>query len=371
MFAKIESERLLYIRTHQAQLRAEKYIHLQDAIRREEGVESLGQVVILPLSITGGPRYMHSRTQDAFCYVRKFGRPELFITITTNPRWTEINNNLFEGQSAQDRHDIVSRVFHLKLKVLMALLQKGEIFGRVRCFIYTVEWQKRGLPHAHILLWLEEQIRPNQIDEVISAELPSPEEDKKLFDIVKGHMVHGPCGPFNHRSGCMKEGRCTIRYPKAFVNETISSENGYPTYRRRSPDVGGISVPFKVRGEFIVLDNRWIVPYSSVLLRTFETHINVEFCGGVKSIEYVCKYVNKGSDQATIGITDENDEIKRYQTGRYISTLEAVWRILEFSIHERYPPVIPLDVYIWRMDRECTLDLRMFWKEWKILKTLH
>ncbi|KAJ8871472.1 hypothetical protein PR048_027789 [Dryococelus australis] len=35
-------------------------------------------------------RYMHGRTQEAFCYVRKYGRPDLFITFTTNPKWNEI-----------------------------------------------------------------------------------------------------------------------------------------------------------------------------------------------------------------------------------------------------------------------------------------
>ncbi|XP_043468040.1 uncharacterized protein LOC122502180 [Leptopilina heterotoma] len=209
MYAKIKSERLLYIRLHQKQLRAENYIHLQDAMRRDENIEVLGQVVILPSSFTGGPRYMHSRTQDAFSYVRKFGRPDLFITITTNPKWNEITSLLTNDQSAQDRHDVISRVFHLKLKCLIAVLKKGKIFGAVRCFTYSVEWQKRGLPHAHILLWLEEQLRSNQVNEIISAEIPNPVDDKDLYDLVKSHMVHGPCGAFNMQSTCMKNGRCT------------------------------------------------------------------------------------------------------------------------------------------------------------------
>ncbi|XP_044596684.1 uncharacterized protein LOC123273344 [Cotesia glomerata] len=56
--------------------------------------------------------------------------------------------------------------------------------------------------------------------------------------------------------------------------------------------------------------------------------------------------MNKGSDKATFGLKDENDEITRYQSGRYISTSEAVWRILSFPIHERFPPVVHLDVHL-------------------------
>ena len=33
----------------------------------------------------------------------------------------------------------------------------------------------------------------------------------------------------------------------------------------------------------------------------------------------------------------QSDEIRQYQMGRYISSIEAVWRTLKFSIHEHYP----------------------------------
>lgn len=41
----------------------------------------------------------------------------------------------------------------------------------------TVEWQKYRLPHVHILLWLEEKVRPKFIDKVVSAEIPDPDID--------------------------------------------------------------------------------------------------------------------------------------------------------------------------------------------------
>ncbi|KAL8616748.1 hypothetical protein ACOMHN_017785 [Nucella lapillus] len=88
MFAKIETERLLYIRLNQKQLRVEKYEHLRDALNSNEGnVENLGRLVILPSSFTGGPRYMHEYTQDALTYVR----PDLFITIPAIPSGKRFN----------------------------------------------------------------------------------------------------------------------------------------------------------------------------------------------------------------------------------------------------------------------------------------
>jgi hypothetical protein len=68
MYAKIETERLNFIKHNQGQLRAENYIHLKDSVDREGAqreARDVGKVVILPSSFTGGLRYMHERTQDA------------------------------------------------------------------------------------------------------------------------------------------------------------------------------------------------------------------------------------------------------------------------------------------------------------------
>ncbi|GFR31364.1 helitron_like_N domain-containing protein [Trichonephila clavata] len=59
----------------------------------------------------------------------------------------------------------------------MNLINKGKFFGVVQCYMYTIEWQKRGLPHAHILVWLQETLHVHKVDDFISAEIPNPEED--------------------------------------------------------------------------------------------------------------------------------------------------------------------------------------------------
>ena len=350
MYAKIESERLNFIRMNQKKLRVEEYIHLKDAIVNDGKVEEVGKLVILPSSFAGGPRQMHEYTQDAMTYVRNYGRPDLFITFTCNPSWREIEVELFKGQTPQDRHDLLARVFHQKHTKLMDVMIKGKIFGSVRCWMYTIEWQKRGLPHAHILVWLIQKIRPDQIDSVIRAELPNPTLDPKLFETIQKNMLHGPCGLLNKNSPCMRDGKCTRNYPRAFLQETQTGEDGYPLYRRLHPNDGGFTVKLKVRGgEEVVIDNRWVVPYCPLLSRLFDAHINVEYCNSVKSIKYICKYVNKGGDQAVFGLEKENpsvDEVTNYQLGRYISSNEAIWRILGFLIHDRHPTVIHLAVHL-------------------------
>lgn len=162
-------------------------------------------------------------------------------------------------------------------------------------------------------------------------------------------MIHGPCGPYNPDSPCMKDGKCTKGYPRKLLKETQTGGDGYPLYRRRAPDNGGHTIVLKVKNLNMKIDNRWIVPYTPILSKSFNAHINVEVCNSVKSIKYICKYVNKGSDMAVFGLQNSNvpiNEVDQYQLGRYISSNEAVWRILGFDIHERFPTVTHLSVHL-------------------------
>ncbi|KAI6647772.1 hypothetical protein LOD99_8487 [Oopsacas minuta] len=161
MYAKVETERLLFIRLHQKKLRVDDYIHLRDAVVTDGNPHDFGKLVILPSSFTGSPRYMHEGTQDAMTYVRNYGRPDLSIAFTCNPLWPEITESLMMGQKPHNRHDIVARVFKQKLLKYMDLLTKGVAFRKTMCHMYSIEWQKRGLPHSHILIWLREKIRPH------------------------------------------------------------------------------------------------------------------------------------------------------------------------------------------------------------------
>ena len=70
------------------------------------------------------------------------------------------------------------------------------------------------------------------------------------------------------------------------------------------------------------------------------------FCQSVKAIINVCKYNHKGSDQATFSLQNDNDEVEKYLNGRYVSTSEALWRISQFPIHERFPAVVHLAVHL-------------------------
>jgi hypothetical protein len=88
--------------------------------------------------------------------------------------------------------------------------------------VYTIEFQKRGLPHVHLILWLKKDkpLEADQIDALISAQLPDPGTDITGFEAVSTFMIHGPCGPLQPSSPCMKNGKCNKFYPKEFCEHT-------------------------------------------------------------------------------------------------------------------------------------------------------
>ena len=82
------------------------------------------------------------------------------------------------------------------------------------------------------------------------------------------------------------------------------------------------------------LDNCWVVPYNCYLTKKYDCHINVEVCNSVQAVKYLYKYVYKGHDHAAVQVgegTDE-DEIKLYLQGCYVSASEACWRLFSFRL---------------------------------------
>ena len=145
----VEDNKLAFLRRNQKTLRADSY----NAVRNAD-TNHIGTRVILPSSHTGSPRWFQDKFQGALAIMRKFGKPDFFITMTCNPCWDEIKQELPAGAIAQDRPDITSRVFKLKKDQLIQDLKAGNVLGKVASIIYTIEYQKRGLPHCHILLTL-------------------------------------------------------------------------------------------------------------------------------------------------------------------------------------------------------------------------
>ncbi|OMP07463.1 DNA helicase PIF1, ATP-dependent [Corchorus olitorius] len=259
------------------------------------------------------------------------------------------SQSLLPGQRPEDRPDLVCRVFKLKLDDLLEDLTENEYFGPAKAVTYTVEFQKRGLPHVHILLWLanSESFRsPANVDRYISAEFPGSDADHIGYEAVSNYMIHGPCGNINEKAQCMHEGKCKKFFPKPFQSETKIDESGFHLYKRR--DMG---ITCSRHG--LQVDNRFVVPHNRDLIVKYQAHINVGICNHRRTMKYLFKYFTKGPDRARAVIEnqarerqtqqpDQNiviNEIKTYLDCRFLCPYEAAWRIFAFPLHHHDPPV--------------------------------
>ena len=99
---KIEKDRIQYVRNHQKQLLVESYQGLIDHLNNNTNNMNfqICKIIISPSTFAGSPRYMMQNYQDAIAIVRSKGKLDWFITMTCNPNWREIRDNLFPGQQA-------------------------------------------------------------------------------------------------------------------------------------------------------------------------------------------------------------------------------------------------------------------------------
>ena len=86
-YAKWETNNLRWHKENQENLRIEMYSGLHDVVSDDDHqIEKIGTKIILSSSFTGSTRYMQQLYQDSMAIVREFGKPDLFVTVTCNPK---------------------------------------------------------------------------------------------------------------------------------------------------------------------------------------------------------------------------------------------------------------------------------------------
>lgn len=292
-FCRIENERLGYIKRNQVKLRMGSRDEVTAALGEDpDGVESLHagrEVIILPATFTNSPRNLKMLYHDAMRIVGAKGKPTFFITFTCNPKWPEITGITAEemakevpgsrkrkceperSRPASDTNrpincpGTVARAFNSRLHMMMGEIRSGGIFGCKTSFdLVCIEFQKRGLPHAHILVRLVDDLSQDEIDQHISARIPGLDQPE-LRQKVLTHMIHGPCGAANYSSPCMDAATrtCTKHYPMPECESTHVDERGYPHYRRSKTNTATIKKGWK---QMTVNDTN-VVPHNVILLQ--------------------------------------------------------------------------------------------------------
>lgn len=169
------------------------------------------------------------------------------------------------------------KVFKLKLDILLKNIEKKKYFGN-RKIIYlmrVIEYQHRGMPHAHIVIKLSDMPGDNDIqgqiefiNKYISAKAPtlhekSTPDDKRYCSYVHKHMTH-KCSDAVNGCKATASSLCKRGYDTTKVCGTCFDDAGFPIYERNSER------------------DLKVVPHNRLLLLDWNGHANVEYSAGVR-----------------------------------------------------------------------------------------
>ncbi|OMO74609.1 DNA helicase PIF1, ATP-dependent [Corchorus olitorius] len=292
--SSVQEGELLWLKNHQTEICADMYTNVRDLIHRGDvDASAVGKRIILPATFTGGPRYLYQKYQDAMAICRAFCYPQLFITFTCNGNWPELKDALafYPGLRAEDRPDLVARVFHIKLRIFLDYLIKRGHFGHALA----------GFNMAA------------NIDRYVSAEIPDKDLDPIGYEAVTSFMMHGPCGSVNPRAPCMEKQKCD----KYVVPHNVD-----------------ILVRFQAHINVEVCNQSRAIKYLFKYINKGPDRSKVV-------IETKRSALNDGNAPA-----EHLNEIQTFLDCRYLCAYEACWRLFSFDIHFRQPAVLRLLVHL-------------------------
>uniref|UniRef100_A0A3B3C0I1 ATP-dependent DNA helicase n=1 Tax=Oryzias melastigma TaxID=30732 RepID=A0A3B3C0I1_ORYME len=219
-------------------------------LRDKEEVEKLiknRDAIRFMQPLRGTPAYWEKTTKDLFAMIRQLGNPTWFLTVSAaEMRWPEVIQAIkrqqgeevnFEALNWTEKTDILRsnpvttmRMFEKRVEALFRdlILSAAQILGRVIDFFFRVEYQNRGSPHIHCLLWVDgapvfdkddDQTVCSFISKYISAQLPNPTTQPELYKTVKEVQTHSR----NHPKACFKYpgADCRFGFPKPPSDQTM------------------------------------------------------------------------------------------------------------------------------------------------------
>ncbi len=168
--------------------------------------------------------------------IRECGSPTLFLTFSCaeyeSPdvieylRRVNVSSTYNIGKLCTEDPVSVSRKFSLKFHAFFRIVMlKGEVIGKVDHFYWKKEYQARGAPHYHVLLWIRgapvvgvddpEKVLA-WIQKRITCHIPDKESNPDLHRLVTRYQMHKCSAYYKRRRKCGRNSfitRCWIGYP--------------------------------------------------------------------------------------------------------------------------------------------------------------
>ena len=199
-------------------------------------------------TLKGTPAYWKRFLLEVLAMVKQLGLPTYFMTLScADLRWNELieiisklnkfdmsveeieNLDYFERTKILNSNPVfLSRHFQYRVENFFKHIVLNGSLGKVIHYAIRVEFQVRGSPHIHSLLWVENapilsEYTKNEyvdfVDNVIKCNLPNT-DNSNLFKLVKTYQTH------NHSKSCRKYKNVDCRYSfgKFFCDRTIIAE---------------------------------------------------------------------------------------------------------------------------------------------------
>ena len=196
-------------------------------------------------------------------------------------------------------------------------LIKNMNFGEVTNYCWRLEFQARGAPHVHALIWLKDRLTLENVSQNFFASLP-PSITPKLSELVSSNMIH-ECKLVRCKKGD-ETAACKYGFPKQACNNIHIDENGNIVLPRND-------------------NEKRVVEYSPYFLLTWGGHCHVHILRNsihsecsANAIHYIVKYNFKAEPNLRIQIERANDsDSNPYQTSfhaRIVSVEEAAAKIV-------------------------------------------
>jgi hypothetical protein len=363
-------------------------------------------------TVRGSPPYWQKAMYKLLAAVKQLGIFTFFVTLSSaDMKWRdtlqaisrqqgkpltdqEVDNLSYEEKSNLLRSNPVTAAQHFDYRLQQFfssfLLSPAQPLGKIRHYSYRIEFQQRGSPHAHIVIWTDDAPKPEDdhdavtkfIDQYVTCQIPNEDEDPELHELVTTVQQH------HHSATCKKKGTfCRFNFPKlpsrktivahelesddpvklmylkerfmdvlSKVHEVLSKKETLPTIESLVSAAGVTLKEYEQAlemtkyGKTVVLQR---TPqemstnyYNPDLLRAWSANIDVQYClDPYACITYMVAYITK--DEREMGnilqaVSKEaaneswSSKMKKcaraFLNARELSAQEAVYRLMSFPL---------------------------------------
>ena len=274
------------------------------------------------------PAYWNARQAEVRAMCQQFGDPDLMLTLTFVNKWPEV------ASIESALRETLAVPLDLRFCPLETMMVWKYRFSDIKTqdfrqlmtmlgfpapihYTWRLEFQSRGAPHVHALIWLADRLSLSCLTRRLFASVP-PLHYPQLRNLVTQTMIHGCTTPRCNRGDPNRP--CRYGFPKPSCARASVDEQGCLHLPRSSSD-------------------KWVVDYSPALLWKWHGHAHIHILRTAEhdqcspnALFYVTKYNFKNEPSLRVDVRQE-DTYATLFNARIVSSEEALARIFSFDFH--------------------------------------